>query len=48
LRIKKLIEIFGPKRDKVTGEHVASMGEMRGAYRILVGRSEGKILLGRG
>ena len=27
--------------------HVARMGEMRGAYRILVGRSEGKILLER-
>jgi hypothetical protein len=27
--------------------HVGSMGEMRGAYRILVGRSEGKVLLGR-
>jgi len=27
--------------------HVADMGEMRGAYRILVGRSEGKILLRR-
>jgi len=27
--------------------HVADMGEMRGAYMILVGRSEGKRLLGR-
>jgi hypothetical protein len=68
-----LRRIFGPKRDKVTGEsrrlhneelddlysspniirviksrkmrwagHVARMGEGRGAYRILVGRPEGK------
>jgi len=27
--------------------HVADMGEMRGEYRILVGRFEGKRLLGR-
>jgi hypothetical protein len=27
-------------------EHVASMGEMRNAYQILVGRSEGKRPLG--
>jgi hypothetical protein len=69
--------IFGPKRDKVTGEwrrlhnklddlysspniiqiiksrrmrgvgHVARMGEKRGAYRILVGRPEGRLPLGR-
>jgi len=27
--------------------HVARMGESRGVYRILVGKSEGKIPLGR-
>jgi len=27
--------------------HVACMGERRGVYRVLVGKSEGKILLGR-
>jgi len=73
-----LRRIFGPKRDKVTGEwrklhneelndlcsspstvrviksrrmrwagHVASMGEKRGVYRVLVGKSEGKRPLGR-
>jgi hypothetical protein len=73
-----LKRIFGPKRDKVTGEwrrlhnkelndlyppsniiwviksrrmrwagHVACMGERRGAYRILVGRPEGRKPLGR-
>ena len=70
--------IFGPRRDKVTGEwrrlhneelndlysspnivrviksrrmrwagHVACMGEERGAYRVLVGKPEGKRPLGR-
>jgi hypothetical protein len=28
-------------------EHVACMGERRGVYRVLVGKSEGKSLLGR-
>ena len=28
-------------------EHVASMGEKRGIYRVLVGKPEGKRLLGR-
>jgi hypothetical protein len=73
-----LREIFGPKRDEVTGEwrrlhneelndlyssstiirviksrrrrwagHVARMEEGRGAYRILVGRPEGRRPLGR-
>ena len=73
-----LKRIFGPKRDKVTGEwrklqseelndlycspniirviksriirwtvHVASMGERRGVYRVLVGKPEGKRPLGR-
>ena len=73
-----LRSIYGPKRDKVTGEwrrlrneelndlysspnivrvsksrrmrwaeHVARMGERRGAYRVLVGKPEGKSPLGR-
>ena len=72
-----LRRIFGPMRDKVTGEwrklhieelndlysslsivrviksrmrwagHVARRGERRGAYRVLVGKPEGKRLLGR-
>jgi hypothetical protein len=73
-----LWEIFGPKRDEVTGElrklhneelrdlysspsiiriikarrmrwadHVARMGEKRNAYRLLVGKPEGKRPLGR-
>jgi hypothetical protein len=73
-----LRRIFGPKRDKVTGDwrklhheelhnlysspsiiriinsrrmrwagHVARMGENRNAYRILVGKPEGKRPLGR-
>ncbi|KAJ4445526.1 hypothetical protein ANN_12206 [Periplaneta americana] len=75
---KVLREIFGAKRDEVTGEwrklhnaelhalysspdiirniksrrlrwagHVARMGESRNAYRVLVGRPEGKRPLGR-
>jgi hypothetical protein len=73
-----LRRIYGPKRDKVTGDwrklhneelhglysspsivrvikarrmrwagHVACMGEVRGAYNILVGRPEGRRPLGR-
>jgi hypothetical protein len=73
-----LTRIFGPKRDKLTGEwrrlrneelndlfsspntilvsisrrmksvgHVACMGERKSAYRILVGRPEGRTKLGR-
>jgi hypothetical protein len=48
-----LRRIFGPKRDEVTEEwrklrrmrwegHVARMGEKRKAYRLLVGKPEGK------
>jgi hypothetical protein len=74
----RVLRIFGPKRDEVTGGwrklhneelhglysspsivsvikvrrmrwagHVARMGEVRGAYNILVGRPEGRRLLGR-
>jgi len=73
-----LRRIFGPKRDKETGEwrklhneehidlyassnivrvikwrrmrfagHVVRMGERRGVYRVLVGKTEGKSPLGR-
>ena len=73
-----LRRIFGPKRDKLTGEwrklhieelndlysspntfrviksrrmssaeHVERMGEWRGVYRVLLGKPEGKIPLGR-
>jgi hypothetical protein len=34
------------KEDEM-GRHVARMGEKRNAYRILVGKSKGKISLGR-
>ena len=78
MKIWVLKEIFGPKRDEVTGEwrklhneelndlycspniirviklrrlrwawHVARMWEVRGAYRVLVGRREVKRLLRR-
>ncbi|PNF40039.1 hypothetical protein B7P43_G11623 [Cryptotermes secundus] len=60
----RVLRIFGPKRDEVTGSwrklyneelhnlyasvgHVARMGETRNAYRILVGKPEGKRPLGR-
>jgi hypothetical protein len=74
----KVLRIFGPKRDEVTGEwrklhntelhdlyssqsiigiiksrrmrwasHVARMGEKRNAYRLLVGKPDGKKPLGR-
>jgi hypothetical protein len=74
----RVLRIFGPKRDEVTGGwrklhneelhglysspsiimvikargvrwagHVAHMGEVRGAYNILVGRPEGRRPLGR-
>jgi hypothetical protein len=74
----RMLRIFGPKRDEVTGEwrrlhnkeryalyfspdiiwvtksrrlrsagHVAHMGESRGAYRVLVGKPEGRRPLGR-
>jgi hypothetical protein len=77
-RNRVLSRIFGPRRDKVTGDwrklrneelndlncspnfarlikrrrmrwagHVACLGESRGVYRVLVGKPEGKRLLGR-
>jgi hypothetical protein len=54
-----LRSIFGPKRDNVTEDcrrlhkvmrwagHVARMGGKRNAYRILVGKPEGRRRLGR-
>jgi hypothetical protein len=47
--------MFGPKREEVARgrrrlhneEHVARMGEMRKAYKILVEKHEGKTPLGR-
>jgi hypothetical protein len=75
---RSFARVFGPRRDKVTGEwrklhneelndlyslpntvwvvksrrmrwagHVARMGEERGVHRVLVGKPEGKRLLGR-
>jgi hypothetical protein len=74
----RVLRVFGPKKDEVTGEwkkchneelhdvysspsivqviksrrmrwvgHVVWMGEGRGVYRVLVGKPEGKRLLGR-
>jgi hypothetical protein len=40
------IRIIKSRRMRWTG-HVASMGEKRNAYRLLVGKPEGKRLLGR-
>ena len=35
------------EKNKIRGaEHIAHKGEMRGSYRVLVGRSEGKNALG--
>jgi hypothetical protein len=50
-----LMRIFGPERDEVMiksrrmrwAGHVARMGETRNAYRILVGKPEGRRRLGR-
>jgi hypothetical protein len=50
----RVLRLFGPKTDEVTGEwrnlhnedkmagHVARMGKRRNAYRLLVGNPEGK------
>jgi len=40
------LRVITPKRMRGAG-HVASKGERRGAYRVLVGRPEGKRTLGR-
>jgi hypothetical protein len=40
------IRVIKARRMRWAG-HVARMGEVRGAYNILVGRLEGRILLGR-
>jgi hypothetical protein len=41
-----IIRVIKPRRLRWAG-HVARMGERRGAYRALVGKSEGRRLLGR-
>jgi hypothetical protein len=41
-----IVKVIKSRRMRWTG-HVASVGEGRGSYRILVGRPEGKKLLGR-
>ena len=41
-----IIRMFKSRRMRLAG-HVASMGERRGAYRVLVGKIEGKRPLGR-
>jgi hypothetical protein len=42
----KIVRVIKSKRIRWAG-HVARMGEGRGVYRVLVGRSEGKTPLGR-
>jgi hypothetical protein len=41
-----IIRVIKSRRMRWTG-HIARMGEGRGVYRVLVGRPEGKIPLGR-
>ena len=41
-----IVRVIKSRRMRWTG-HVARMGEERGAYRVLVGKPEGKRLLGR-
>jgi hypothetical protein len=41
-----IVRVVKSKRTRLAG-HVARMGERRGAYRVLVGRPEGKRPLGR-
>ena len=41
-----IVRVIKSRRMRRVG-HVARMGEQRGAYRILVGKPEGKRLLGR-
>jgi hypothetical protein len=43
---QNIIRMIKSRRMKLTG-HVARMGAKRNAYRILVGKPEGKRLLGR-
>jgi hypothetical protein len=40
------IQVIKPRKIRWAG-HVARNGDRRGAYRVMVGRSQGKILLGR-
>jgi len=41
-----IVRVIKPRRMRWTG-HVARMGEGRGVYRVLVGKPEGRIPLGR-
>ena len=41
-----IVRVIKSRRMRLAG-HVARMGEMRGVYRVLVGKPEGKIKLGR-
>jgi hypothetical protein len=41
-----IVRVIKSRGERCTG-HVARMGEGRGVYRVLVGRSVGKIPLGR-
>jgi hypothetical protein len=41
-----IIEVIKPRRKRLVG-HVARMGDRRSAYRVLVGRPDGKRSLGR-
>jgi hypothetical protein len=41
-----IVRVIKSRRIRLAG-HVACMGERRGVYRVLVGKSEGKTALGR-
>jgi len=43
----QLLLLFGIEKIDVWSGHMAHMGEMRSAYMILVGKSEGRRLVGR-
>jgi hypothetical protein len=45
-RIRNIIQVINSRRMRLVG-HEACTGERRGAYRVLVGRPEGKRTLGR-
>ena len=42
----KIVRVIKSRRMRWV-EHIARMGERRGVYRVLVGKTEGKRLLGR-
>jgi len=43
----QLLVLLGIEKIDVWAGHVARMGEMRSAYMVLVGKSEGRRLVGR-